>query len=42
VLTGGPLAPGATASLGFEASKQVRDRIQPSGCTVDGAPCDLG
>ncbi|GAA3347827.1 hypothetical protein GCM10020358_64080 [Amorphoplanes nipponensis] len=39
VLTGGPLAPGATANLGFEASKQVRDAIQPTACTVDGAPC---
>jgi hypothetical protein len=42
VLTGGPLAPGATAMLGFEASKQVRGGIQPTSCTVDGAPCRLG
>ncbi|MEU8235425.1 cellulose binding domain-containing protein [Actinoplanes sp. NPDC048967] len=42
VFTGGPLAPGATAMLGFEASKQVRGRIQPTSCTVDGAPCRLG
>jgi cytoskeletal protein RodZ len=41
VFTGGPLAPGASATLGFEASKQVRDRIQPSACTVDGASCRL-
>jgi cellulase/cellobiase CelA1 len=41
VFTGGPLAPGATATFGFEASKQVRDRIQPAGCTVDGASCRL-
>ncbi|MFI7541695.1 cellulose binding domain-containing protein [Actinoplanes sp. NPDC049599] len=41
VLTGGPLAPGAATTLGFEASKQVRDRIQPTSCTVDGTPCRL-
>ncbi|GAA3912470.1 cellulose binding domain-containing protein [Actinoplanes auranticolor] len=41
VFTGGPLAPAATAMLGFEASKQVRGRIQPTSCTVDGAPCRL-
>lgn len=41
VLTGGPLAPGASFSFGFEASKQVRNRIQPTGCTVDGTPCGL-
>ena len=41
VFTGGPLAAGASVSLGFEASKQVRGRIQPSGCTVDGAPCQV-
>ncbi|MET8148393.1 cellulose binding domain-containing protein [Actinoplanes sp. NPDC049668] len=41
VLTGGPLAPGASFSFGFEASKQVRNRIQPTGCTVDGTPCRL-
>jgi cellulase/cellobiase CelA1 len=39
--TGGPLAPGATATLGFEASKQVRGQIQPSGCTVDGTSCRM-
>ncbi|GID98204.1 cellulose binding domain-containing protein [Amorphoplanes digitatis] len=41
VLTGGPLAPGASFSFGFEATKQTRNRIQPSGCTVDGTPCRL-
>ncbi|MEU7907774.1 cellulose binding domain-containing protein [Actinoplanes sp. NPDC049118] len=41
VLTGGPLAPGASFSFGFEATKQVRSRIQPTGCTVDGTPCRL-
>lgn len=42
VLTGGPLAPGTSVTLGFEASKQVRGRIQPLTCTIDGAPCQLG
>jgi hypothetical protein len=41
VFTGGQLAPGATVTFGYEASKQVRGRIQPSGCTVDGTPCQL-
>ena len=42
VFTGGQLAPGGTVILGFEASKQVRGKIQPATCTVDGAPCQLG
>jgi hypothetical protein len=42
VLTGGPLAPGATVSVGYEASKQVRSRVEPSSCTVDGVRCGLG
>jgi hypothetical protein len=42
VLTGPPLAPGATVTAGFQASKQVRPRIKPTSCTVDGAPCRLG
>jgi hypothetical protein len=42
VLTGGPLAPGATVSVGYEASKQVRSRVEPSSCTVDGVSCRLG
>jgi hypothetical protein len=42
VFTGGPLAPGSKVSLGFEASKQVRGKIQAATCTVDGAPCQLG
>jgi hypothetical protein len=41
VLTGGPLAPGASVTLGYQASKQVRSQIKPSACTVDGTPCDL-
>jgi hypothetical protein len=41
VLTGGPLAPGDSFSFGFEASKQVRNKIKPTGCTVDGTQCQL-
>jgi hypothetical protein len=41
VLTGGPLAPGATVNLGYEASKQVRSPVQPSGCTVAGTSCRM-
>jgi hypothetical protein len=39
VLTGGPLAPGATANLGYEATKQVRGKVQPTGCAVNGTLC---
>jgi hypothetical protein len=42
VFTGGPLAPGASVTFGFEAAKQVRSKIQPAACTVDGAPCRVG
>jgi hypothetical protein len=41
VFTGGPVGPGASATFGFEASKQVRGSIQPTACTVDGASCRL-
>jgi hypothetical protein len=41
VFTGGPLAPGATATFGFEASKRSRGTPGPIGCTVDGTPCRL-
>jgi hypothetical protein len=41
VLTGGPLAPGASVTVGYRASKQVRSQIQPSACTVDGTACEL-
>jgi hypothetical protein len=41
VFTGEPLAPGATTTLGFQASKQVRGKIEPTACTVDGASCRL-
>jgi hypothetical protein len=39
VFTGGPLAPGASVTFGFEATKQVRGRVEPSACAVDGTPC---
>ena len=42
VFTGGQLAPGSKISMGFEASKQVRGKIQPATCTIDGAPCQRG
>lgn len=42
VFTGGQLAPGTKISMGFEATKQVRGKIQPATCTIDGAPCQLG
>jgi cellulase/cellobiase CelA1 len=42
VFTGDQLAPGATVTLGFQASKQVRPRVQPATCTVNGAPCRIG
>ena len=42
VLTGGPLAPGASIMVGFQASKQVRSQIRVASCTVDGTPCDGG
>ena len=42
VLTGGPLAPGASIMVGFQASKQVKSQIKVASCTVDGAPCAIG
>lgn len=37
--TGGPLAAGATASFGFEATKQATGKIKPAGCTVNQSAC---
>jgi hypothetical protein len=37
--TGGPLAPGATASFGFEATKQATGKVEPAGCTVNQSAC---
>ena len=37
VFTGGPLAPGASQTFGFEATKRVTGPVRPTSCTVDGA-----
>jgi hypothetical protein len=42
VFTGAPLAAGTSITFGFEASKQLRSQIQPTTCTINGAPCRLG
>ena len=39
--TGGPLAPGASVSFGFQASKQTRGSVRPSGCVANGTPCRM-
>ncbi|WP_433301208.1 cellulose binding domain-containing protein [Actinoplanes sp. CA-030573] len=41
VLTGGPLAPGATASFGYQVSKTGRGNARPAGCTVVGGACSV-
>jgi hypothetical protein len=41
VLSGGPLAPGATQNLGFEATKQVTGPVRPASCTVNGSWCRM-
>ncbi|GAA2572313.1 hypothetical protein GCM10010435_53650 [Winogradskya consettensis] len=40
--TGGSLAPGATATFGFSANKQVKDKITPTSCTARGTSCKIG
>lgn len=40
--TGGPLAPDASASFGFQATKQSRGPVRPTGCVADGTPCRMG
>jgi hypothetical protein len=37
--TGGPLAAGATASFGFEATKQATGKVKPAACTVNQSAC---
>jgi hypothetical protein len=37
----GPLAPGATLNVGFEAGKSGRGRTQAPSCTVNGSPCAM-
>lgn len=39
VFTGGPLAPGASQTFGFEATKRVTGPVRPVSCTVNGAAC---
>jgi hypothetical protein len=39
VFTGGPLAPGATQTFGFEATKRAGGPVRPTSCTVNGASC---
>jgi hypothetical protein len=41
ILTGGPLAPGATHTFGFEATKQFPGPVRPASCTVNGTPCTV-
>ncbi|MEV6598180.1 cellulose binding domain-containing protein [Actinoplanes sp. NPDC051346] len=41
-ITGGTLAPGASTIVGFQATKQTRDGVRPSGCAVNGTPCRVG
>ncbi|WP_143162526.1 cellulose binding domain-containing protein [Couchioplanes caeruleus] len=40
-ITGGTLAPGAGATVGFQATKRTRDPVRPSGCVVNGTPCRI-
>jgi hypothetical protein len=37
--TGGSLAPGQSASFGYQAGARTRDRVRPSGCSVVGGSC---
>jgi cellulase/cellobiase CelA1 len=39
IFTGGPLAPGATQTFGFEATKGVPGPVRPRSCTVNRAAC---
>ena len=39
VFTGGSLAPGQSASFGYEAGARTHDRLRPSGCSVGGGSC---
>lgn len=37
--TAADLAPGATATFGFQATQQPRTGARPTGCVVNGTPC---
>jgi Cellulose binding domain len=39
VLTGGPLAPGATQNVGFQATRRGHGRLGPPSCTINGSRC---
>ncbi|GIF19158.1 hypothetical protein Ate02nite_18880 [Paractinoplanes tereljensis] len=39
--TGGPLAPGASISFGYQVSKSGRGNARPSGCSVVGGKCGV-
>jgi len=41
ILTGGPLAPGASITFGYQVSKSGRGDARPSGCTVVGGSCRM-
>jgi cellulase/cellobiase CelA1 len=41
VLTGGPLAPGSSLNVGFEATKQAPGPVRPSRCTVNQSACSV-
>jgi cellulase/cellobiase CelA1 len=39
--TGGPVAPGATATFGYQTAKTGTGNARPSGCTVVGGRCSV-
>ncbi|GIM95672.1 hypothetical protein Ato02nite_074650 [Paractinoplanes toevensis] len=39
--TGGPLAPGASITFGYQVSKSGRGNGRPSGCSVVGGKCGV-
>ena len=41
VFAGGPLPPGGIQTFGFEALKKPAGPVRPSGCTVNGTPCEI-
>jgi Cellulose binding domain len=41
VFTGGPLAPGKSASFGYQASKQGPGRARPAGCSMGAGSCKV-
>jgi cellulase/cellobiase CelA1 len=41
VFTGGSLAPGQSASFGYQAGARTADRLRPAGCSVGGGSCHV-